>query len=65
MRFLFEQVPVIGNHRLSDPTFTHGSWPNHPELIRRDEKLKDLIFDTLMDPEASDPRPEFLLTHPM
>ena len=38
-----------------DPTYTHGSWPNIPELMRYNEKLRKLIWDTILDDESIDP----------
>lgn len=40
---------------LSHPVFTQWSWPNHAEMIRHNEKLKNMISKTIKDPECLDP----------
>jgi asparagine synthase (glutamine-hydrolysing) len=41
--------------KVPDPTFTSGSWPNIPELMRRNAKLRKLIWDTISDDQSTDP----------
>ncbi len=40
---------------LPHPTYTQRSWPNWFELIRHNEKLKDMMSSTLSDPQCLDP----------
>jgi hypothetical protein len=38
-----------------NPTYTQGSWPNFTELIRYNEKLKNIIESTIEDPGCLNP----------
>jgi hypothetical protein len=50
---------ILGKLRLAsmvpDPTYTQGSWPNIPELMRHEEKLRKLLWNTISDDDSIDP----------
>jgi len=45
----------IRQRRLSYPAYTQGSWPNMAELIRHNDKLKQLIWNVINDERCVDP----------
>ncbi|MCP5113083.1 MAG: hypothetical protein GY953_19820, partial [bacterium] len=53
----FLRVAGLFRHRTPDPAsiYTAGSWPNMNELIRRNEKLQQLIRETIRDKRCLDP----------
>lgn len=51
-RRLARRLGVGAKAALPDPTFTHGSWPNMSELIRRRPALLNRIADTIGDDNA-------------
>ncbi len=53
---LAARLHLFASRQPPDPTYTQGSWPNHAELIRHNEKMKNVIYDVLLDPECLDPR---------
>jgi asparagine synthase (glutamine-hydrolysing) len=50
-----QEIGVLRRPQLPHPAYTNGSWPNMPELIRHNDKLKGLLEETLHDPECIDP----------
>jgi len=52
---IFRKIVPKKKHSLMNPTFTQGSWPNFAELVRRNEKLKRIIGNTIKDPECLNP----------
>lgn len=42
-------IRKIWRPKLLNPSFTQGSWPNIPELIRHNYKLKELILSVIHD----------------
>ena len=51
-RRLAGRLGIRARPALPDPTFTHGSWPNMGELIRRRPALLNRIADTIGDDNA-------------
>jgi len=52
---IFRKMVPPKKRSLTNPTYTQGSWPNFAELIRHNEKLKNIIENTINDPECFDP----------
>ena len=52
---IFRKMFSRKKRSLTNPTYTQGSWPNFAELIRHNEKLKNIIENTIEDPECLDP----------
>jgi asparagine synthase (glutamine-hydrolysing) len=53
---IFRKLRLLpGSPPLPHPTYTQGSWPNFAELIRHNEKLKNIIENTIEDPECLNP----------
>ena len=54
-RRIVNKLPFLKFYKVPHPTYTQGSWPNFTELIRHNEKLKNIIENTIKDPECLDP----------
>jgi asparagine synthase (glutamine-hydrolysing) len=54
-RGVLRKIGVLPRPQLPHPAYTNGSWPDMAELIRHNEKLKNLIEETLRDSECIDP----------
>ena len=55
IRRIAEKLKIFKSKKYLHPSHNDGSWPNYAELIRHNEKLKELIENTIEDPESLDP----------
>lgn len=54
-RRILNKISPLKLYQVPHPTYTQGSWPNFSELIRHNEKLKNIIENTIKDPECLNP----------
>ena len=54
-RGALRKIHILPRPQLPHPAFTNGSWPKMSELIRYNEKLKQLIWNTIHDEECINP----------
>lgn len=50
-----KKIRIRKEKHFENPIYTNGSWPNMAELIRTNIQLKNLIWDTIHDPESLNP----------
>jgi len=54
-RRIVNKLPFLKFNKVPHPTYTQISWPDFAELIRHNKKLKNIIENTIKDPECLDP----------
>lgn len=55
IRKLINKIYSLNFYQVPHPTYYQGAWPNFAELIRYNEKMKELINNTIRDSECLNP----------